>query len=188
MSKCLWSACVALSILGSGLRGASALAKPPDSPVDIDVEGAEVDTPRGLTLDFDLFTGKLSLSLSLPWNVWQSWLPEGLPNSKTTEFMNRHNAVCPPRECLVQNEPDRTTLQENQARTLFEIAERCLRNGDFDKARTCYEETHVLAPETPFGRQAIQRLVDIDNARINDVGASAEEQEPRSPAPRRFRN
>ena len=88
----------------------------------------------------------------------------------------------------IQLGQDRGTLLEAQARAMFKIAERCLKNGDLDKARTCYEETHLLAPETRYGRRAIQRLTDIDSARSGHVSGAAEEQEPKGPAGTRPRD
>jgi Flp pilus assembly protein TadD len=54
------------------------------------------------------------------------------------------------------------TPRQQEARALFDIAERCQKNGDRDMARTCYEEAHLLAPQTDFGRLAIQRLSELD--------------------------
>jgi hypothetical protein len=172
MSKTIGSAALALVLLVSGTGGAISLAKPPDLPVDLRVEfDNEEPPPNTVTLGVDLFTGKLSLSFTVPWD----WLPwKGMTSDA------RPNAACPPRETAARETQTVTTPKQAQARAMFAIAERCLRNGDLDKARTCYEETHLLAPETRFGRQAIERLAEIDSARSGSVGeGTAEEQEPR---------
>lgn len=185
MSKCLWSCCAALLILGSGLGATSSLAKPPDLPVDLGASFEDEDAMGGITVGLDLFTGKLSLSFTLPWQVLQSWFPDGMtgPNTPTSASGGRTNAACPPREARVgEEECEPATLRLDQARAMFEIAERCRKKGDLDKARTCYEEAHLLAPETRVGRQAIERLADIDSSRTSQ--GSAEPQ----PAVGRSRN
>ncbi len=55
------------------------------------------------------------------------------------------------------------TPKQQEARALFQIGEECRKKGDAAMARTCYEEAHILAPQTDFGRQAIQRLAEMDN-------------------------
>jgi hypothetical protein len=184
MSKWLWSACATAFILGSGWGESSILAQPPGPPVDAVADFDDVETSGGITLSFDIFTGKLSLSFSLPWNFLHSRLPEGVSTPNAPEPTGRPKATYSPRAALLENGSDRVALQAAQARAMFEIAERCLKNGDLDKARTCYEETHLLAPETRYGRDAIQRLSAIDSARTSEVSGGAEEQELRGPTAR----
>jgi hypothetical protein len=107
MLKCLCSFGVALVLLGSGILGAASLAKPPDLPVDVGADFEEVEMSGGVTLGFDLLTGKSSLSWLLPWDVLQSWLPES------------PEAVEPkaPRE-----ERESSTLEQETARKLFEAS------------------------------------------------------------------
>ncbi len=181
MLKFSWKLCLALLLLGSAVSGSQSCAKPPDLPVDLGVDFDEAENKQSFTVGYDPFTGKWSLSVSMPWALLQSWLPEslGFAVPAAPEANSRTNGACPPREAPV------ATVQEVppqlcQARTMFAIAERCLKNGDLDKARTCYEEAHLLAPQTRLGRQAIQRLADIDSARTA-TQQDAEEQEPRQP-------
>ena len=61
---------------------------------------------------------------------------------------------------------------EAQAQQIFEIAERCRRAGDFDRARICYQRVHRLTPTSLHGRVAITRLIAIED-RLSDA---AEEQ------------
>lgn len=69
---------------------------------------------------------------------------------------------------------------DQQARRMFEMAERCRRDGKREQARTCYEEAHLLSPTSRHGRLAIQRLVELEA--IDD--ASEEQEEPSAPAER----
>jgi hypothetical protein len=188
MSKRLWSACAIVLMLGSGWGGGTSLAQPPGPPVDAAADVDDLETSGGITLSFDIFSCKLSLSFSLPWNLLQSRLPEGVAAPTRAEPTGRPNAQRPPRAAFTDDGRDRNALQEAQARAMFAIAERCLRNGDIDKARTCYEETHLLAPESRCGREAIQRLAGIDSARTVVIGGGAEEQEPTGPAAGRPRD
>ena len=54
-----------------------------------------------------------------------------------------------------------------EARHLFEVAERCRRKGDVAKARTCYEEVHLMCPTSRYGRLAIDRLQELEQASID---------------------
>lgn len=167
----IWCGCLVLLCFGSGLGGSISLAKPPDLPVDLKVECADdksatQESPPSVSLEFDVFSGKISLSVTLPWSTL---LGAGEPTRTS-----RANPTCD--RC----EADSTDPKLVQARALYEIAERCRRQGDLDKARTCYEETHLLAPTSRLGRQAMQRLSEIENrslggSRLGDV----EESEPR---------
>jgi hypothetical protein len=159
--------------MASGPGGSRSLAKPPDLPVDLAVDLEEKEAPGGLTLGFDLFTGKLSLNLTLPKDLGLPWMP----GTKLPTPSGKPGAALPVRATTPDATREPVTLKQLQARVLFEIAERCLRRGDLDKARTCYEEVHLLAPETAAGWQAIQRLADIDNARASAPagGAAAHE-------------
>jgi hypothetical protein len=190
MSKYLWSACTALVFLGSGLGGTVSLAKPPDLPVDMRVDFGNEEPPNSITLGVDLFSGKLSLNISLPWALGHAGksAPAGEPGSTISDSNDVKQAtwvpdlgITLPSPNYIKHQPEQIPSQSAptgdspdaqkrmQARTMFKIAERCLHNGDLDMARTCYEETHLLAPETRLGRKAIQRLADIDRVRT-EVG------------------
>jgi hypothetical protein len=64
-----------------------------------------------------------------------------------------------------------------EAQRLFETGERCRRSGEYDKARTCFQQVHLLAPTTLHGRMAIVRLEEIEE-RMRDVS-----EEQGAPAP-----
>jgi hypothetical protein len=72
------------------------------------------------------------------------------------------------------------------ARRLYRIGERCRREGDFDMAVNCYNETHLLAPNSVYGRKAQERLKKIQAPHAADpVSGDAETQEPPRPMPQR---
>jgi hypothetical protein len=52
--------------------------------------------------------------------------------------------------------------KNHEAQRIFEIGERCRRNGEYGKARTCYQQVHLLTPTTLHGRVAIVRLIEIE--------------------------
>ncbi len=62
----------------------------------------------------------------------------------------------------------------SRAADVFERAERSRQQGQTREARRGYEETHLLAPTSRVGRQAIERLGDLDRP----GNGFAEEQEP----------
>jgi hypothetical protein len=167
MSKIAWSACVALVVLGLSFESAG-YAKPPDLPVDLGVEFEQTDSPRTITLGYDFLSGNLLLNFSMPWKLGLPWQTAPKEQAQT--------------ETKVEQSATPQAARRQQARALFATAERCMKNGDLDKARTCYEETHLLAPETRVGRRAIERLSEIDNKRAIPVSGAGEEQEPREPA------
>jgi hypothetical protein len=167
MCKIAWSACVALVAFGLSFQSAG-YAKPPDLPVDLGVDFEQTDSPRTITLGYDFLSGNLLLSLSMPWKFVLPW--QAAPKEEAQTDSKVDESATP------------QAVRRQQARALFATAERCLKKGDLDKARTCYEETHVRAPETRVGRRAIERLSEIDNKRTIPVTGPAEEQEPRAPA------
>ncbi|MCI0685420.1 MAG: hypothetical protein L0Y71_25245 [Gemmataceae bacterium] len=65
-----------------------------------------------------------------------------------------------------------------QARELFELGEHSRAAGDPIKARVCYEEAHLLSPTSPHGRLAIDRLWELDRARLKNA-EQADAQSPR---------
>jgi hypothetical protein len=166
MCKIAWSACVALVVLGFSFESAG-YAKPPDLPVDLGVEFDQADNPRSITLGYDFLSGNLLFSFSMPWKFVLPW--QAAPTAQPQTESKGDDIATP------------QAVRRQQARALFATAERCLKNGDVDKARTCYEETHLLAPETRVGRRAIERLSEIDNTRTIPVTGAGEEQEPREP-------
>jgi hypothetical protein len=173
--------CVALALLLlPAANGSVSLAKPPDLPIDLGADFEEAEPASGITLGFDVISGKVSFAFAMPWNQLVGWLKEAIPVRPVQgPAPGRPNAACPPRDL------DRDALTQEQARKMFDIAERCFKNGDLAKARVCYEETHLLAPESTMGRQAMERLVEIQNARTSaDEGATEGQELPQEPSRR----
>jgi len=72
------------------------------------------------------------------------------------------------------------------ARRLYLIGERCRREGDYDMAVNCYNETRLLSPKSPYAHKAGQRLREIEARRATEPTLTdAEEQEAPHPMPRR---
>lgn len=63
--------------------------------------------------------------------------------------------------------------KEVRAIQLFKLAESCRGKGEFEKARTCYQQVHILAPTSRLGRLAMDRLSEVEER----MRESAEEQE-----------
>jgi hypothetical protein len=63
------------------------------------------------------------------------------------------------------------------ARRMYQIGQRCARTGDLDMARNCFQETHLLAPTSRYGRHAIDRLSEIELRQATDETSDAEQQE-----------
>ena len=61
-----------------------------------------------------------------------------------------------------------------EVRQLFEVAERCRLKGEFVEARTYYQEVHLMSPTSRYGRLAMDRLREVEQAEMADT---AEEQD-----------
>lgn len=182
-----WSAAGVLACSLLGAAAPTSLAKPPDLPVDQSVtcpEGRE--RPHGsYGLRIDLANGEIRVEVEVE-------------TTPTTDVPAAVDAVCPcflpvlvdhVRRQLAQAQPapgtplpvqptaDNTDSREAQARRLFQIAERCRRNGDLEMARTCYEETHLISPASRCGQLAMQRLRDLERYQNGD-GAAEESDAP----------
>jgi hypothetical protein len=77
-------------------------------------------------------------------------------------------------------ETDRTRLAET--RKLYLVGERCRRLGDLDMAYRWYEEAHGWCPNCAYGREALQRMRQIEGQR-----GDSEEQEPKQKPSRKRR-
>lgn len=115
----------------------------------------------------------------LPANVQQQ-CPEGRDGQQAEGFRARPSDLAP------QIFTPAPTSNDLQARRLFEIAERCRAAGDDDKARTCYEEVHLLSPGSPEGRLAIDRLWELDRARLRTHADADTAEEQDAPPLRRL--
>jgi hypothetical protein len=68
-----------------------------------------------------------------------------------------------------------TQPSEQRARELLELADRCGEKGEFARARAGYQQVHMLAPTSVYGRLAIRRLAAIEEK----MREAAEESETR---------
>jgi hypothetical protein len=67
----------------------------------------------------------------------------------------------------------------DSARRLFQVGERCQRDGDLDMARNCYDEARLICPGSRCGRLAARRIVQIDGLRSAEESCEPpEEQAP----------
>lgn len=206
-----WSCYAALAaVFGLCAPGAVSLAKPPDLPINLEVEcpDAQESPPQGsIHLDLDILGGKISLQIqtnepsvaeSVPClhtlapividALWRRLLAQAQGNQGETRPAQAREPArkLPGRQVPeFRNPADYAEIQLSQARAMFLIAERCRKKGDLDKARTCYQEAHLLSPQSKYGRQAILRLEEIDAACLPaDDNGAAEEQEPGAPQSR----
>ena len=157
--KRYWGAAVLAALLS-----ATCGAKPPDLPVEQGVTcpaaGAWFDGLRraveGLRVEVELVLpggeAPVALDALLP-----TLLPPLLADGARRELMDE----------------EVPTGRYAEARHIFQLGESCRRQGDLDKARTCYEEAHLLSPTSRFGRLAMQRLHELEQLR--DAGETQEE-------------
>jgi hypothetical protein len=69
------------------------------------------------------------------------------------------------------------TDRTDEARQVFQKGERWRSMGALVKARTCFEEAHLLSPTSRFGRRAMQRLIELEQ--LDEPGEEQEEPQPR---------
>jgi hypothetical protein len=81
--------------------------------------------------------------------------------------------------CRVEG-PDAAQAKDRLAERLFEAGEKCRRAGDFNRARTCYQEVHLVTPTTLHGRVAMVRIAEIEE-RMRE--AAEEQGNPRGDGP-----
>lgn len=195
MAMLRWSAA---GVLAWSLLGATApigLTKPPDLPVDQSVtcpEGRE-RTNGSYELRIDLANGEIRVEV------------EATPTTPVADVPATVDAVCPcflpvlvehVRRRLAQAQPAPGTPlpaapvakeadgRAEQAKRMFQIAERCRRGGDLEMARTCYEETHLMSPTSRFGRLAMQRLRDLERHQDGNGAAEESDAPPTQRSPR----
>jgi hypothetical protein len=160
-----WCTAAALAGLLGAMAGPGSAAKPPDLPVDQihrcpegrDGPGS-IELIDAIRLALEIGAGQGETPITV-----DAILPVLVPPLLTEVF---------------QPQPANPTQPANryqEARHIFEIGERCRRQGDLDKARTCYEEAHLLSPTSHYGRLAMQRLHEMEQSQR---GSSEEQEEP----------
>jgi hypothetical protein len=156
--------------LGAAL-GAVGAAKPPDLPVQNDVRcQRECEAPKGGESEPEA----LPLWLDL-------WCPCVMPYlvERVCEQLRGTGAPGVPKQ--VDAEPQEPTFGPDSAATakeaqrLYELAERCVRDGKLDKARALLRQAHMVNPICRFGRRAIDRLQQLEGSG----------EEPSEPSPTR---
>ena len=74
--------------------------------------------------------------------------------------------------------PETLSPRQCQARHLYRIAERCRLRGDLDMARNCYEEVCRIAPKSPYGLLASGQLLQMKEQQTIQQTDDSEVQEP----------
>lgn len=75
--------------------------------------------------------------------------------------------------------PTARDLAEEQARRMYRKAGRSYRAGDLDRAYIRYQQTHLICPDSEYGRRAMERVFAIEQQLQGDAAGAAEEQEDR---------
>jgi hypothetical protein len=163
MGKRTWILGIWISMLLGPLCGSVVWAKPADLPVPSQPEcvGGKVDPEHGsLSITLDFLTGRIAVEI-MP-KIEQppaidAVSPTFLPALFEQLLTQAGNALARP-----------ATAQEKLASQLFRDAEQCARQGQFQKARLFYQQTHLLAPTSKIGQRAIDRLQQIEE-RMRDT-------------------
>jgi hypothetical protein len=188
MTQRIWAVCAALAF-----QAAPALAKPGDLPVDIMQqcpEGRETDGPLERPRpefatqpagDFSPSTPRATGAGGdlLPATRGNGWIDRDLAPRRAHQVRDSIRRV---RRAPLDFD---ATPDDLQAQHLLNLAEQCRREGDYARARICYEEAHLLNPTSRCGRLAIDRLHGLDRERFGDLLGDAEEAEDVAPLPSR---
>jgi hypothetical protein len=128
--------------------------------------GVNLDSPVTLVVEDLSLTSVLHLMLDRSALTWE--LRDGVV---TIVPQARNQGRLPQQRNLNQAAVD---TREREARQLFKIAEDCRHRRDFDRARTCYQQVHRLAPTSRLGQMAMDRLQEIEQRMLDPL----EESEP----------
>jgi hypothetical protein len=80
---------------------------------------------------------------------------------------------------IICNEEEPTTsARHRSARHMFHVGEACFRKGDLDMAHNCFEETRLIAPNSPYARRAESRLQEVAARKAEVSDDASEAQEP----------
>jgi hypothetical protein len=170
MSKRLWGAALAL---GMGWTAASApigTAKPPDLPVH-----PQVTCPEGRVTDFTPPAATPNVpSEPIPDLSWVEAVVPGLAvhTAQAVGFWPRGSVDSVPAKL------DRQQIVERfrQAQRIYLLGMQYQQQGAVSKARTCFQEAHLLSPDTRFGRMAMERLHELESRSALTGAEEAEEQ------------
>jgi hypothetical protein len=100
-----------------------------------------------------------------------------------TDYVAAYPSKIPYMRWLFSQEASETVksapaTRESQSLQLFKTAESCRLAGDFEKARRCYQQVHLLTPTSRVGRLSIDRLGEIEER----MRESTEESDAPAPA------
>lgn len=204
MSRNARTLCAALAV-GLGMFGSQAAspAKPPDLPADPSVvcpDGSEAypitsaDDPALLPERIRQAEALLPESgprvfealweaIRQPWVEAAAMRPRGIqPGRGSSDRADRQvqEAGQVRRSLRVPTDGPRYRDEKvARAEVMFLLGERCLARGDVRQAVRYYQEAHLLSPASAFGRQAMQRVLDVEAGRTvrQDLGGAEEAEE-----------
>jgi len=175
MSKRIWGACLALTMGWVSASGPRSEAKPPDLPVTPDVECVDGRVPSGAVTEHGNATGAPSSEVAGSGVIADlSWLEALLAQgeSAATEATPPQSASDSDREQQID--------RYRQAQRIYGLGIEYQQTGNLMKARTCFQEAHLLSPETRYGRLAIERLDYLEKNLSTATGGVEEADEPPS--------
>jgi hypothetical protein len=205
MSTLLCRACTSLVISLAFATYVS--AKPPDLPLDLKVsfapeQAAEAKSSgsisvrvgyqlfRGLAVEVDIKanveeTDHYALDMVSPWLHFalQQMLEAAVgtspqpPQERTSEVSQDEFFVDIGLLRDQESGTSRTLPREDEARRMFQIAERCRRDGDLDMAYGCYRETMLICPGCRYAQDACRRARQIEDERAREELADPEQRE-----------
>jgi len=143
--------------------GSAAWAKPADLPVPSQPECKDDPVQGGLSIALDLLTGRIAVDISARTEtpaIIDAVCPAFLPAFFEQLVTQAGNALTQPFLA--------PTAEEKLANKMFHEGEACERVGEFEKARFCFQQAHMLAPTSKLGRKAIDRLQQLEE-RMRDA-------------------
>ncbi len=79
-----------------------------------------------------------------------------------------------------------TPVAGDQARRLYQRAERYFRQGSTSRALPFYRQVRALAPDSAYGRRALNRLIQIETRSVaEDAGSDEAQEAPPLPRPKK---
>lgn len=174
MSKRLWSATLALGMGWVAASGPVSSAKPPDLPVFPQVtcpEGRITESGSGHD------TAPQANVELIPDLSWAQAVVPGLAIHTAQAVWLWPAAGSHDTDAVPQKvERQRLVERYRQAQRIFALGMEYQQRGALNKARTCFQEAHLLSPDTRFGRMAMQRLNDLESqSRTGDGTEDSEE-------------
>jgi hypothetical protein len=186
MSKRVWGAALALGMGWVAASGPVSLAKPPDLPVHPQVTCPDGRVTPGTTGDHSEAAAPERTVEAIPDLTWLNMMvPEMVTRTLRAGGLLPAAAGTAAVEALSPLKVDREQHIERyrQARRIFLLGMEYEQKGDVSKARVCFQEAHLLSPETRYGRMAMERLSRLEN-QVRDGRGAEEAEEREKPNPR----